>query len=389
MTPDLHELNELREHFMRFAALDGRDDALYVAMAQAIAQDDTLLALLLEAPAAQRRPVLLLACLHERVLAGSTHALAAYYASVGGTRSPDAQLPSHLHDFAQQERPALRHLLRTRSTQTNEIGRSSVLWAALQHTRLVTGRSELALLDFGCSAGLNLGVDQYRYRGHTLNYGAADDSAARPELAIHWRGGEPSLLAEPATWTLQARIGTDLEPLTPTNATHTRWLHACLWPGDAARRTRLALALQLASAREERLIASPDGLGALAQAQQAIDPSWQPVLFNSWVLAYMNDAQWQHHCERSRALVREQGWAWISAEPLARSPLHAALPEGESVGSATLWAMHWRDATGRVQGQALAWSHPHGRWAQWLASPIGSHAESSRWSRWPSDLPPC
>lgn len=356
------ELAEARHLFETFAAADGRDDPLYVGLAQAIAADDALLALLLEAPPTERKPVLLLACLHERLLAGAKHPLAAYYGSCGGTRAPDADLPALLRDFADQERAALVALLRTRRTQTNEIGRAAVLWAALQQLSACTGRNELALLDFGCSAGLNLGVDALWVADGQGGYGAKGSAL---QLRTQWRGARPALLDGAARWRLAARAGTDLNPIAPGDGASARWLQACLWPGDALRRERLALALQLAAQRADPLLRADDGLHALAQL--ALPEGCQAVLFNSWVLAYLNEADWHRHVSRARALVAERGWAWISAEAPARSIVQQPLPEGESAGSASLWTLCWRDATGRVQEQALAWSHPHGRWVQWLA----------------------
>ncbi len=40
-------------------------------------------------------------------------------------------------------------------------------------------------------------------------------------------------------------------------------------------------------------------------------------------------------------------------------------PAGESPGSGTLWTLQWRDG-GEVRTEPLAWSHPHGRWIEWL-----------------------
>ncbi|TXD84342.1 DUF2332 family protein, partial [Mitsuaria sp. TWR114] len=103
-------LGRIAHHFARFAEIDGQDDPLYRALAAVIGGDAALMGLLLEAPPTQRLPVLLLAALHERILAGDPHPLAAYYASVGGTRAPDDALPATLRDFIQREDPALRAL---------------------------------------------------------------------------------------------------------------------------------------------------------------------------------------------------------------------------------------------------------------------------------------
>ncbi len=364
-TAHVNELAPLRERFVRFAEADGRDDPLYVALATTIAQDDALLALLLEAPPVQRLPVLLFACVHDCLLAGVEHPLAAYYASCGGTRAPDAALSDCLRDFVRQQREPLIALLRLRATQTNEIGRAAVLWAALQQLVGIAGLRELALLDFGCSAGLNLGVDDVHVADGAGGYGAADDGR-RPCLALQWRGARPAIVAEPARWRLVARAGADLAPIDPSDAAQARWLQACLWPGDAARRERLQRALVQAATRRDVLLRGQDALALLAA--QPLPGAALPVLFNAWVLQYLDDAAWQRHNEAARALVTKRGWAWISAEPLARSPLHEvpALPVGEPPGSATLWSLHWRNAQGALCEQALAWSHPHGRWAQWL-----------------------
>jgi hypothetical protein len=358
------ELQTLREHFIRFAEQDGRDVLLYAAMARIVADDDALRALLLEAMPMERKPVLLFACLHERLLAGADHPLAAYYASLGGTQAPDAALAGCLRDFVHQQREPLVALLRTRRTQTNEVGRSAVLWAALQHLAGLSARNELALLDFGCSAGLNLGVDEFGFDDGEGGYGVRD---AALRLPIQWRGRRPSMLAEPARWRLAARVGADLDPIDPGHPGQARWLQACLWPGDGTRRERLQQALAAAAQRRDPLLRGEDGLARLAD--HALPPGALPVLFNSWVLAYFDDAAWQHHRERALALVTDRGWAWISAEARSRSPLAnpPAVPDGESAGSASLWSLHWRDAEGQVREQALAWSHPHGRWAAWLA----------------------
>lgn len=371
-------MNALRQGFLDFAAAHATDDALNAALAAAVAERPTLLALMEAAPPTQRLPVLLLAAVHERVRAGVLHPLADYYPARGGRRAPDAALPDALADFLAAERPALEALLASRATQTNEIGRSAVLWPALQRVLERTGRRELALYDFGCSAGLNLGVDAYRYRCGSTDYGRP---GAEPVLDIDWRAGLPAQALQ-ADWRLVARAGVDVAPPDPADEAAARWLQACVWPLDRARQQRLEQALHLARLRRDRLIASADGLAALRDAHGR-SPA-QPLLLNSWVLSYFDAEALQAYQARARRRVADEGWAWISAEPLSRHPappagLWPALPAGESRLSATLWTLHWRDAAGRLQAEALAWSHPHGRWAQWLAADLsGSGSPGSR-----------
>jgi len=351
--------------YRHFAAHECSQDPLYVAICQAVADSPELLALMQQVPATQARPNLLLAALHERVLAGVAHALADYYPSVGGTRPPDAALPAWLLDFARQQRPALLAHLRGRATQTNEIGRCAVLWPALQRLAALSGRSELALFDFGSSAGLNLGVDRYHYDYGQFRRGARPDPGV-PSIACRWLG-EAAAPAGP-DWRLAVRLGVDLAPVDLFDDAAVRWLRACLWPQDRARAQRLDQALALARAAGPAVERHADGLARLERWLDELPAGVQPVLFNSWVLAYFEPAALARYQARVAGLVRERGLAWISAEAAELRPAGLALPaavQGVPPQTATLWSLQWRE--GQVLRQrALAWSHAHGQWLQWL-----------------------
>lgn len=360
--------------FRRFADEDCPEDPLYQALCRQLAARPALLALMDEAPPEQARPNLYLAALQARVMAFPQSALAAYFPSVGGRRPPDEGLVDSLTGFVGEHEAALRALLRHRATQTNEIGRCALLWPALQHMARAGGRRRLALFDFGCSAGLNLGVDAYRYRylapdGRAVDAGAAADPSV-PLISCRWQGVLPR--AE-AGFELALRQGVDLSPLQAAEPDDARWLLACLWPHDQERRERLQSALALARQRAWPVEAAQDGLARLASWLDGLPPDVQPVLFHSWVLYYFQAADRLRHAQRVERLMAQRGLWWLSAESLADSdwPAGAALaprPEGVSAGSATLW--QWRRA-GQAP-QALAWSHPHGRFAHWLAPAAGA-----------------
>lgn len=368
-------LGRIAHHFTRFAEVDGQDDPLYCALAATIAEDRALMALLLEAPATQRKPVLFFAALHDRVLAGSveggSHPLAAYYASVGGTRAPDAELPGALRDFVRREESTLRALIRERTTQTNETGRCAVLRPALQALATRLGGTEqapveLALFDFGCSAGLNLGVDRYAYDDGVAFTPGLDDAA--PLISTVWRGERPSALLGAPRWRAAQRMGVDLQPIDPADEGAARWLRACLWPGDGARRERLDRALGDARRHPVPLRRTEDGLGELERWMDTLPAGVTPVIVNVWVLFYFDPPALRAYTERIRQLVRERGLAWISGELAKRSPLASppSAPPGEPADTGTLWTLQWRQGD-EVRTEALAWSHAHGRWIEWLA----------------------
>jgi hypothetical protein len=369
-------LNRLSRRFRNFAEQDGQDDVLYAAMANLMADDPLLCGLLGEAPATQQLPVLLLAALHDRILdtRAPRHRLHDYYPTAGGQRLPDEGLKAALVAFVEQERDALLHLLRTHSTQTNEVGRCGVLRVALQalvaRLRGSAGPQEgapqpLALFDFGCSAGLNLAVEDYGYDDGWDPQPAAHPLA--PVIPGQWRQQPPQALRGLKRWTVVERLGVDLSPVDVADEVATRWLCACVWPHDHARGERLRRALALARLQPARLARSQDGLDLLRRWRATLPPQVQPVLVNTWVLAYFDAAHREAHRRAIGDLVRDTGLAWISAEAGKFAPLMALPPASQNAPAetTTLWTLQWR-RNDAVHTEALAWSHAHGKWMDWL-----------------------
>jgi hypothetical protein len=366
---DRETLSTLLHHF---GHVECSQEPVYVALCAAAAQDDRALALLAEAPPEQRKVNLLLAALHERVLAGAAPELAAYYPSAGGDRAPDDGLAAALAACLAREWPTLVHHLRQGATQTNEIARGAALWPALADAARANGARDLALLDFGCSAGLNLGVDHYhlRYRsddGHWHERGAARDGTAA-EIESLWLGNAP--LAAVPGWRLVQRDGLDPAPVDVTAPARLSWLQACLWPHDARRRERLDRAAAQMQSLPHTLRQADDCIAAIEPWLTALPAGVQPVLLTSWVLYYLNDADLARLRSTVDRLTRSHGLAWICGELPALSPAGSPppplppLPPGEVASSATLWTLSWR-RDGTVARQALGWSHPHGRWVHW------------------------
>jgi hypothetical protein len=365
--------------FVHFADREVNDDPLYVALCRHVAASPELLALMQHAPPTQRIPNLLLAAVHERVLAGVPHALREYFPSVGGTRAPDAALAAVFDDFIAAQRAALCELLATRNTQTNEIGRCAVLWPALCALAQRSGRTRLALFDLGSSAGLNLGVDAYRYDYGALALGAAAGEDA-PLVQCHPVGASSErALRGLASHVPQlvARIGVDPAAISVHDAAQVRWLRACLWPYDHLRRARFDRAVKVAQQRDLRVQRCDDCAAAIEPWLDGLPEDALPVVFNSWVLHYFDRAALAAHVRLMRELVQRRGIAWLSAEgthiPFGRAP--AARGGDDEVSDAqlakgSLWWLLQRDAASLDPAATLlARSHPHGRWLQWLDVP--------------------
>ncbi|MBH9554359.1 DUF2332 domain-containing protein [Inhella gelatinilytica] len=358
MTMPLDEQRTWAQRYLHFAAHECPDEAVYVALCLAVAADPELLALHDEVPPSQARPNLLLAALHERLLADPRDPLAAYFPNLGGTRAPDADLPAALRALALgPQRAVLRQHLRSRATQTNEAGRTALLRLGLD--ALGAEHPRLALFELGASAGLNLGVDEDR-----IDYGGFQRGpGTRLQLGCDWRG--PGAPPPESAWSVVARHGVDPAPVSVEDANARRWLQACLWPHDRARHTRLSQALAWAQGQDWRVQPCRDeqqGLDQLQAWQASLPAAVQPVLLTSWVLAYLQPAALAAFHQRALHLVRERGLAWICLEPLACHPL-SPLPPAAPEPTACLLSLH------RARGsQALLWAHAHGRWAR----PVGA-----------------
>lgn len=375
MTADAGALARL---FIYFADHEVTDDPLYAALCRQVAAQPALLALMQHAPATQRIPNLLLAAVHERVLAGAPHALRDYFPSAGGTRPPDAALAAVFEDFIAAQHEALCTLLATRNTQTNEIGRCAVLWPALCALAARAGRTRIALFDFGCSAGLNLGVDGYRY-----DYGAfmlaPAVAAAAPLIQCHLVGAHGQVLREFATRAPQIveRTGVDPAAVDVHDAAQVRWLRACLWPYDQVRLARFDRAVALAQQQSIRVHRCDDCASAIEPWLDGLPRDVLPVVFNSWVLHYFDKPARQAQMQFMRELVQRRGIAWLSAEgPHITLGVAPAATGGDlrvsddQLAKGSLWwlTLRERDGTAPV-ATLLARSHPHGRWLQWLDAP--------------------
>lgn len=381
-SPDPAIVATLQARFAQFSRDECRDDPLYVALTDVASRRPDWAGLLAAAPSTQHMPTVWLAALHDRVLElverGERPAIADYYASVGGTRAPDAALEALFGEFIERERASLSERIATRNNQTNEIGRCAVLWPILQALTEATGHRRLALLDVGCSAGLNLGVDRWRYRyvddatGATLATSPADRDPRAPELTCRVLAGAlPRNAAEP---TIVSRSGVDLKPISVDDDIELRWLRACLWPHDAVRRERFDAAVAIARTQHWPLSATTDVTAAVDDWLARLPPDVTPVIFNSWVLAYFDPPTLRRHVQHLREAIVRRGAVWISAEPpkLARAwwpdlPAAPAPAPGGSVSAtdlevATVWTVARPDGDGGIAWTLAARSHGHGRW---------------------------
>lgn len=321
----MDEPGTTRQRYLDFADQVHGESPCMEAWSRGAADDLEVLASIDTLPEAKRQPNLVIA-------AARWHGLAP---------GPYAGLRSVLLT----EWPAVEATVLERATQTNEVGRCATLLPVLAG---LTG--PLALLEVGASAGLCLYPDRYSYRysdGTSLD---PADGPSRVVLPCEVSGDPPLPEALPeVVW----RAGVDLNPLDVTDADQMRWLQTLVWPEHDDRRARLSAAVDLVRQDPPRLVRGDltcdlADLAAQAPAEATL------VVFHSAVIAYLSEED----RERFAATVRGLPGHWVSNEGPRVLPGVAATATGPAPpGSPFLTAF---------DGQAVAWSHPHGRSLTWL-----------------------
>ncbi|GAA0560669.1 DUF2332 domain-containing protein [Paractinoplanes ferrugineus] len=305
--------------YAEFAAREAhRSSPAYAELSVAVARDPGVLTLLDSLPPAKRQPNLL-------------------YAVVTYLGGPVTSAPPFL-DFVRSNWPRIEPEMRTRATQTNEVGRCALLLPVLAALP-----QPLALLEIGASAGLNLYPDRYAYR-----YGSFDLGESTVVLDCELTGAPPPTTLPRVGW----RAGLDLNPLDITDPDDARWLESLIWPEHHHRRDRLRAAARIAASAPPALHRGDlaEDLPALA-AQAPADATL--VVFHTSVL-------YQVPSDRLSAFsdcVRDLPGHWISVE----GPATVAFDGLPDPPDETLFNVLALD------GRPLAWAHPHGQGLHWFA----------------------
>jgi len=335
----------------------GTYSPLYAAICRSVADDPELLALTAAAPPSGQQPNVLLAAVHYLVLAGIAHPLADVY---GGRANPDLA-PALFRDLCLSQRPDISQILATRHTQTNEPGRAALLAVGLAAAADLAGEP-IGLLDAGCSAGLNLLIDRYRFEyGPAGSLGPADSPVS---ITCDLRG-TPAPARLPV---IAARLGLDRSPVDITRADDARWLLACVWP-DTGRLARTAAAMELARQHPPKMM-SGDMVTDLDAALDTFDPGLPVVVVTTSACGYLSAAQRHAFLAVLQRRARCQPLTWLSTDA---SGVIDAIPTPPGIAhagaSASVMGLVSFE-TGTAAGRAIALCHSHGAWMKW----VGNHS---------------
>lgn len=361
---------ELSDRLRRFAESETASSPLYGALAGHIA-DDTDLQVVVAALTDDFSPTLFFAAVHFVLAGHPDDALAAYYRSLGGEREPDAELPAALMACLSAHRDRLADVLATYDIQSNDPLRAAQLLPALGWAQACFGRP-LGLIEIGASAGLLLHADRYTYR-YDFQDGSRLEHGDPSGLVLHCPvvgDATPKSLAPFVAKGLRvrSRVGLDLNPLDPSDPQARAWLHALIWPEDAARRSRLETALDSAARRPVRL-RKGDALRILADAVVGVQAPAVPCVFASNSLSHFPADSRAAFADLVRELGARHDLVLVMKEPAAAglrlfAPDTPSSPDGEENLAAVVFQ------SGRERVFSLGRAGAHGTWLDWNPRPL-------------------
>lgn len=327
----------------------------------------------------QWRPNLLLAALHELVLQHPDHLLARWYPTVGGDPLADGDLLASVHSMIDAHAGAFGAMMRTRSTQTNEVNRTTlfrpVLGAVLGDVDNAIDRG-IAWVEIGASAGLNLAFDDYHLvYGGLGRHAGVDHSPVR--LLCEVRGDLTAAgvaLDRGLELPVVARVGLDVAPVDLAVDGERRWLKACIWPEQLERHERFDAAadhtVELAAAGTLHLIAD-DAVDGVSDAidfavDLAADHGYDDpivVVVNTWVMTYLSKDRRQAFANVLDLVGSTRDLVHVSAEA---EGVVGWVPTNDTTSVDTVVGVRtWFDGV-RTETR-LATCHPHLAWLDWPA----------------------
>jgi len=320
---------EVLDAYADVAAYARDDSPCFEAWATGVAEDPGVLTWLSALPPLKRQPNLIFA--------------AARWHGVPAPGPYDG-----LRDALLGDDGTIRATILARATQTNEAGRLATLMPAF--ARL--GGGPLALVEVGASAGLCLYPDRWSYRWATPD--GVVESGAGPRLECVVEGEFPTRVDVPeVAW----RGGVDLHPLDVTDADEMAWLTTLVWPEHDDRRRLLRTAVELARADPPSIVTG-DLLADLPRHVDDAAGHGTVVVFHSAVIAYLDPPDRERFQELMTGMVADGRCHWVSNEG------KNVLPEVTATGPEVVEGTH--PFVLGVDGQAVAWTHGHGRSMTWL-----------------------
>ncbi len=323
---------------------------LYAVFGHAVADDPELLTMAAEALSGQPPPNVLFAAVHALLATHPQEPLAAYYASLGGTKPAGQDAAALLRELCLKYRQDLLPVIRTRLVQTNEVRRSAVLLPAFASIAAEAQDAPLALIEIGPSAGLNLLFDRYQYRYGPLRIG---DTESPVVLDSEPRGLAPAVSIP----TVVSRAGIDINPLDIRNEEDVAWLRALLWPEHTDRLELMNAAIEVVRSEPPELLRG-DLFELLPERVRSAPAEAAVCVFATFVLNQFSPAMLLRLREMllNLSLERQLYLVVMGFSDFVE-------PGTPRAGDTKVWVLRLK--AGAAEYKLSSFANPHGRWIDW------------------------
>lgn len=323
---------------------------LYAQLASGIGGDEKLRQLAGQARRGQPPANLILGAVHFLLLRGADHPLKAFYPTLGGKADTDPRNAFPLfRDFVKQHEVDVVELIRSRVTNTNEVGRSALLHAGFRALASLSPQP-LHLVEVGASAGLNVLWDSYGVRYMRDGVASVELGAERPLVLDCALRGE-SMPPSGPTPAIARRIGLERSPVDLEDADDRDWLRALIFPTEVGRLRRLEKAMELFQQSPPE-IRRGDALELLPEAMAEASAENTLCVYHTITLYQFS------------RVMREAFESMLVVAGLRRPTFHLGFEFDGQNYALTLE----RHADGSRDVFPLAISHPHGTWIEWKAA---------------------
>lgn len=287
----------------------------------------------------------LLGAVHRLALQGRAPSLAAHYPSCGGDGDPNRAWPA-FRAVVETHAAELRPLV-DRGVQTNEVGRAASLLGGFL---VVAGQTGLPLriLEIGCSAGLNLRWDHFRYEAGSTGWGPV----ASPLVLRDCFAGDRLPPFDVAA-AVAVRRGCDRSPIDASHTDGQLSLLCYVWPDQLERIARLKAALAVASSVPAEVDEADAPVWLAEQLGGTGAEGLATVVFHSVFMQYLTEAG------RGAVIstIEAAGAAASARAPVAWLRMEPAKPD---------FAVRLTRWPGGAE-ELLATSGAHGRDVRWRA----------------------
>ena len=261
-------------------------------------------------PQRDAAPLRIAGAIHRLALTGKAPSIARHFPSTGGNPGPTL-VDDYLEALAIFRNDIDDGL--SRSVQTNEVGRTTMLVTGMSFFAREVGIPATHLREVGSSCGLNLQVDNYFFDTDDCAYG---NTNARVRFEGNaWGSPIPDISQCPS---LLSRRGCDVAPLNAHNENDQLTLLSFVWPDQFERFTRLRDAIENACTSPSYVAPDQKDAAVWIHEQLANIPSNEPVLiFHSIVWQYLSrETKDQFRAEvEGFCAQREAPTGWLRMEP--------------------------------------------------------------------------